>query len=81
MSKEGSLLHHLTEVTQYKNGKSRFPLQVEVTLKTGAKCLGLIDAIFEDGFALKDENRITYVPLGGLASVTFASPTRVPDHG
>lgn len=81
MSKEGSLLHHLTEITQHKNGKSRFPLQVEVTLKTGTKCLGFIDGIFEDGFALKDENRITYVPLSGLVSVTFARPSRAQPAG
>jgi hypothetical protein len=73
MPKEGSLLHRLNEMVQPKDGKSRFPLQVEVALKTGARCVGQIHAVFEDGVAIKDKEWITFVPLSGLVSVTFAS--------
>lgn len=74
MPKENSLLDHLEKILNHPNVSPAAPLRVAVQLNSGQSCSGTVHALFEDGFVIINNSRLTYVPLTGVTSLSVDHP-------
>ncbi len=54
-------------------------LRLDIVLVSGGTCTGGLVSIFDDGLSVMDGNRISYIPLTGMASLSFDGPVFAPE--
>jgi hypothetical protein len=62
------------------NGQPAPPQDVEVMLSGGGIVHGRVENVYEDGIAIRDSERVFYIPVTGLVSVIYNEPAEIYDE-
>lgn len=75
-----ALLGHFKETADRKAAiEPGQVLRLDIVLVSGGTCVGGLVSIFDDGISVMDGNQISYIPLTGIARLSFDGPVFAPE--